>query len=417
MENKYLIIKYRGKILSLLFHGNRLVRARAEKENGNILGNIYVAKVKSILKNIHAAFVEIEPGYPCFLSLERIRKPLLMNRAYDGRVLAEDEILVQVYKEAAKTKSPAVTCSLSLDGRYCAVSMDRPGVAYSSKLSEKARRRIREALEKEGVLEEYEKKNGIVIRTNAKSLGEDISPLADEIRRFSAKLQEIMDMACHRTCYSVLHEAEPAYLTAIRDEYEGQCGEIVTDDPGIYEKIMAYREANPSFHMPEARLYQDERLPLHKLYSVETRLQEALGKKVWLKSGGYLVIEPTEALTVIDVNTGKLASGKDMEQTWLRINMEATEEIALQLALRNISGIIIVDFINMKPEEHNKKLMSHFGNLLKQDAVRTELMDITALGLVEITRMKTSKPLREQLMEAVFFNESKTVPQPKGEKI
>ena len=110
MENKYLIIKYRGKILSLLFHGNRLVRARAEKENGNILGNIYVAKVKSILKNIHAAFVEIEPGYPCFLSLERIRKPLLMNRAYDGRVLAEDEILVQVYKEAAKTKSPAVTC-------------------------------------------------------------------------------------------------------------------------------------------------------------------------------------------------------------------------------------------------------------------------------------------------------------------
>jgi ribonuclease G len=96
--------------------------------------------------------------------------------------------------------------------------------------------------------------------------------------------------------------------------------------------------------------------------------------------------------------------------------MEAAEEIALQLALRNISGIIIVDFINMKPEEHNKKLMSHFGNLLKQDAVRTELMDITALGLVEITRMKTSKPLREQLMEAVFFNESKTVPQPKGEK-
>ena len=161
---------------------------------------------------------------------------------------------------------------------------------------------------------------------------------------------------------------------------------------------------------------QDERLPLHKLYSVETRLQEALGKKVWLKSGGYLVIEPTEALTVIDVNTGKLASGKDMEQTWLRINMEAAEEIALQLALRNISGIIIVDFINMKPEEHNKKLMSHFGNLLKQDAVRTELMDITALGLVEITRMKTSKPLREQLMEAVFLNESKTVPQPKGEK-
>lgn len=398
MGNKYLIIKYHGKIVSLLYHGNRLVRARAEKENGNILGNIYVAKVKSILKNIHAAFVEIEPGCPCFLSLERARKPLLMNRAYDGRILAEDEILIQVYKEAAKTKPPVATCSLSLDGRYCAVSVDRPGVAYSSKLSEKTKRKIGEALEKEGVLEEYGKKEGIVIRTNAKSLGEDISPLAEEIRQLSGKLQEIMDTACHRTCYSVLYEAGCAYLTGIRDEYEGQYDEIVTDDTDIYEKIMEYRKRNPSFHIPEARLYQDERLPLHKLYSVETRLQEALGKKVWLKSGGYLVIEPTEALTVIDVNTGKLAAEKDREQTWLGINMEAAEEIALQLALRNISGMIIVDFINMKPEEHNKKLMSYFGSLLKQDPVRTELIDITALGLVEITRMKTSKPLREQLI-------------------
>lgn len=399
MGNKYLIIKYQGKILSLLFHENRLVRARAEKEGENILGNIYVAKVKSILKNIHAAFVEIQPGYPCFLNLDRIRKPLLVNRAYDGRILAEDEIVVQIYKEAAKTKSPAATCSLSLNGKYCAVSFDRPGAVYSSKLSEKVRARIGAALEKEGVLKEYARKNGVIIRTNAKSLGDDISPLAEEIRQLSGKLQEIADAAHYRTCYSILYEAAPSYLTGMRDEYEGQYEEVVTDDPGIYETIMVYREANPSFHIPAARLYRDERLPLYKLYSVETRLQEALGKKVWLKSGGYLVIEPTEALTVIDVNTGKLVTGKDMEQTWLRINMEAAEEIALQLALRNISGIIIVDFINMKPEEHNKKLMSHFGNLLKQDSVRTELMDITALGLVEITRMKTSKPLREQLTE------------------
>lgn len=399
MGNKYLVIKYKGKIVSLLFHENRLVHARAEKEGGNILGNIYVARVKSILKNIHAAFVEIEPGCPCFLNLERVRSPLLTNRAYDGRILAEDEILVQVYKEAAKTKSPAVTCSLSLDGKYCVVSADRPGAVYSSKLSEKVKKRIGDALEKEGVLKEYAKKKGIVIRTNAKNLGDDILPLADEIRRLSGELQEIMDAAHYRTCYSVLYKAAPSYLAGIRDEYEGQYEEIVTDDPGIYENIMAYREANPSFHIPEARLYRDDRLPLYKLYSVETRLQEALGRKVWLKSGGYLVIDPTEALTVIDVNTGKLVTGKDMEQTWLKINMEAAEEIAFQLALRNISGIIIVDFINMKPAEHNKKLMSHLGNLLKQDPVRTELMDITALGLVEITRMKKSKPLREQFAE------------------
>lgn len=397
MGGKYIILKYDGKILSLLYRGNRPVHVNVEGEEGNILGNIYIAKVKNILKNIHAAFVEIEPEFPCFLSLEGIKNPLLMNRSYDGRILAGDEIAVQVYKEAVKTKSPSVTCSLSLDGKYCVVSAGRPGMAYSAKLSEKVKKRIGDALEKEGVPQKYGKEMGIVIRTNAKNLSEDISPLTEELQRLSEELHRITDIAYHRTCYSVLLEKPPLYLTRIRDEYDGQYDEIVTDEKEIYDKILSYKEDHPSFGIPNVRLYRDERLPLYKLYSVETRLKEAMSKKVWLKSGGYLVIEHTEALTVIDVNTGKMIGGKDMEQTYLHINLEAAEEIALQLALRNISGIILVDFINMRSEEHNKKLMSVLGNLLKKDSVRTELVDITALGLVEITRMKTSKPLREQL--------------------
>ena len=170
----------------------------------------------------------------------------------------------------------------------------------------------------------------------------------------------------------------------------------MTDEPEIYERIVNYRMENPGFCLPNVRLYQDDRLQLYKLYSVRTRLREALSKKVWMKSGGYLIIEPTEALTVIDVNSGKMIAGKDMEKTYLNINLEAAKEIARQLSLRNISGIIIVDFISMRPEEHNQKLMSVFGNLLKKDPVRTKLIDITPLGLVEITRMKTSKPLWEQ---------------------
>lgn len=408
MSGKYIILKYHEKILSLLYHDNRLLHAKAEEEGGNVLGNIYIGKVKKVLKNIHAAFVEILPGHPCFLSLDGLKNPLLINRPYDGRILAEDEIVVQVYKEASKTKTPAVSASLSLEGKYCVLSTGKPGIAYSAKLSEKVKKRIGDALRQEKIPEEYGRKNGIIIRTNAKGLSEDISPLTEEIRHLSEELRRITDMSEFRTCYSVLFESPPAYLTGLRDEYEGQYEEIVTDEPEIYDRIMAYRTENPIFHLPGVRLYQDELLPLYKLYSVRTRLEEALNKKVWLKSGGYLIIEPTEAMTVIDVNSGKMITGKDEETTHLHINLEAAREIALQLALRNLSGIIIVDFINMRLKEHKQQLMAFFGDLLKKDPVKTKLMDITALGLVEITRMKTSRPLWEQLYRPSEENSHET---------
>ena len=147
-DNKCVIVKYDDKILSLLYRGNRLVQIKAEEENAknSILGNIYVAKVKNIVKNIHAAFVEIEPGTPCFLGLDDVKAPLLINRKYDGRIIAGDELIVQVHKEAVKTKPPAVTCNLSLDGKYCAVSNGRPGLAFSSKLSAKVKQRLKEQL-------------------------------------------------------------------------------------------------------------------------------------------------------------------------------------------------------------------------------------------------------------------------------
>ncbi len=402
-DNKCLILKYEGKILWLLYRNNRLVQIKAEEEDikDSILGNIYVAKVKNVVKNIQAAFVEIAPGYHCFLGLNDLKTPLLINRKYDGRILAGDEIIVQVHKEAVKTKPPAVTCHLSLDGKYCAVSNGRPGLAFSSKLSAKVKQRIKEQLyDMEAFsfsIEDYSRNFGIVIRTNAKELGSDMLPLAEEIRQFTGKLKEIIHNGFHRTCYSLLLKKPAGYLAGLRDLHDGQCDEIVTDEAEIYEQIMDYAKEHPMFQFPPVRLYEDKQLPLYKLYSVESGLKEALGRKVWLKSGGYLIIEPTEALTVIDVNTGKITSSKTVAENHFQTNMEAAREIALQMTLRNLSGIIIVDFINMESEEHRKELMAHFGNLLKQDPVRTTLVDITALGLVEITRMKISKPLSEQL--------------------
>ncbi|TCL58518.1 ribonuclease G [Kineothrix alysoides] len=395
-DRKYVILKRNHQILSLLFHGNRLRFATAEEEEGSVIGNIYVAKVKNISANINAAFVEIAPGFPCFLALSEAKNPILTNRSYDGRILAGDDIVVQINKDAVKTKQPAATCALSLSGKYCVVSLGRPGIAYSSKLSMKVRTRISEALKEEFAL--LPKGIGTVIRTNAKDL-KDYSPLLEEWKELTAQLKELAEVSVHRTGYSLLYKKPSDYLIRLRDTYAGQYEEIVTDDEGIYEEIAEYSRLHPAFCICEARLYKDALLPLHKLYSVDARLKEALDKKVWLKSGGYLIIEPTEALTVIDVNTGKVSTKKDDEETFFRMNMEAAEEIALQLTLRNISGIIVIDFINMRKQEHSDKLMAHFGDLLKRDPVKTNLVDMTVLGLVEVTRMKINRPLKEQISQ------------------
>ena len=144
-------------------------------------------------------------------------------------------------------------------------------------------------------------------------------------------------------------------------------------------------------------LYEDSLLPLSKLYSLETAFEKALGKNVWLKSGGYLVIEPTEAMTVIDVNTGKYSGRKNMQDTICRINMEAADEIGRQLRLRNLSGIIIVDCIDMEREEDRKALLAHLGDVVSKDPVKTTVVDMTALNLVELTRKKMRRPLHEQV--------------------
>ena len=203
-DRKYIILRRGRQIVSLLLHGSRLqsVHVQDEDHAGGILGNIYVARVKNVVKNLNAAFVEIEPGKNCFLDLRDARKPVLLNRNYDGRLLAEDEIIVQVYKEAMKTKPPAVTCKLSLDGKYCVVPAGKAGIAYSAKLPEKIKRRLGEGLENSDFpLGSFSENYGIVIRTNAKELKEDLSPLTREIEELSGRLGDILQNGIHRTCF------------------------------------------------------------------------------------------------------------------------------------------------------------------------------------------------------------------------
>lgn len=386
-NGKLLLTPYRNKILLLHIKDNRLIFAQAfSSKNESILGNIYIGKVTNVVKNIDAAFVEIYPGQICFLPLKECRNAILTNRTFDKRILAGDEIVVQVVKEAAKTKQPSVTANISFTGTYCVVTTGKQHIGYSNKLKVAEKEHLKKF---SAEFHEF----GYVFRTNCRELHGNYEPLEKELTTLTERAEIFLNTAMHRTCYSLLSESPAPYLSAVASMYQNEYDEIITDDKILYEKLTSC-DGLPS---EKIRFYEDERLSLQKLYSVETKLSEALSKHVWLKSGGYLVIEPTEALTVIDVNTGKSIGKCTPEEHYFRTNMEAALEIARQLKLRNISGIIIVDFINMESKENGDELLTQLKVALKRDAVKTKVVDITPLGLVEITRQKINRPFAEQM--------------------
>lgn len=189
--------------------------------------------------------------------------------------------------------------------------------------------------------------------------------------------------------------ARQGYLARLSDLYEADADRIMTDDTGLYQELTAISQDMAAGGSGPALFYEDHLLPMEKLYALDVDLPEALQERVWLPCGGYLIIQPTEALTVIDVNTGKFEGGKKKEAAILKVNKEAAVEIAHQIRLRNLSGIILIDFINMEDSASNQVLLSLLNTKLREDPIRTTLIDMTKLQLVEITRLKKEKPLSE----------------------
>lgn len=378
-----------------LLEDDRLSEVYIDQEGQTLLGNIYVGKVKNVLKNIDAAFVEIAGKRTCFLPLSEAEYPILTNRAADGRILAGDEILVQVQKDAVKTKDPVLTAKLSVPGKYASLSLGAgSGIRYSHKLSPQEKKRIQEALASTLV----PPNTTVVIRTQAQELS-DLSVLTEELKLLLAQADRLLLTGKTRTVFSLLTESAPGYLKFLQENPSRFPDKIVTDELSVFQTLQSYYQKNDCSKLSGLFFYQDEKLSLAGLYGLGTKLSDAVSKNVWLKSGGYLVIEPTEALTVIDVNTGKYSGKKNVDETFLRINEEAACEVARQLRLRNLSGIILVDFINMRKKEENLHLLSLLRDACRRDSVSVTVVDMTALGLVEITRKKVSRPLAEQLKE------------------
>ncbi len=393
ITSKLILTRYKEGVLSLILRDNQIQEIFYNNEDNHAnIGDIFVAKVINVVSNIQAAFIDYQPGKRGYLPISSKYKPVLLNRIYDGRILAGDELLVQMEKEAIRTKEPVFTMNLSLPGKYCVVTNADSSKSVSSKLSRQEREILRShILMNTGY--------GIVVRTNAKELlaFNDFSFLTEECNFLAEQMNKILTEGIHRTCYSRIHKAAPAYLTELRDNKALEYEQIVTDDSALYEELKSFLHS----YMPEEEtflsLYTDDTLSLHKLYGLKTKIQELLQPKVWMNSGAYLIIEQTEAMYVIDVNSGKNNSKKSSDSYVLSVNMEAAKEIMRQIRLRNLSGIIIIDFINMEDETMKEQLMQELKRLAKLDRIQTTIVDMTPLGLIEITRKKTKRSLKAQL--------------------
>ena len=392
MSTTFCITTHENRLCGCLLKDNRLFQLQFFSAEQSLLGNIYIGKVKNILKNIDAAFVEIAGGQTCFLPLSEATAPVLTNRVYSGQLVCGDELLVQVKKDAVKTKDPVLTARLSFSGRYAAVQIDgNKKVHYSHKLDQNARKRLAQALKEVSLPEGV----SLVVRSEAGEV-QDLTLLVSEARQLVEQADSVLRIGKTRTVFSRLNESRPPYLRMLRELYATP-DKIITDLPEVHAHLQVDLQDNRPELLSCLELYRDSSLSLPKLYGLGAKTEEALNRNIWLKSGGYLVIEPTEALTVIDVNTGKYTGKKDASDTFYMINKEAAEEIARQLSVRNRSGIILVDFINMEKPEQNRELLAYLDGLLQADPVTTRLIDMTPLGLVEITRKKVHMNLKEQL--------------------
>ncbi|MBD5095974.1 MAG: ribonuclease E/G [Lachnospiraceae bacterium] len=395
MDAKFVITKYNDIMLGCLINEGKLEDIRCYEEN-SLIGNIYVAKVSNILNNINAAFVDIRKDLSCYLPLED----------YHGKTLkVGDEIIVQVAKDSIKTKQPTVTTNISMTGEYVVVHCDKT-VGVSAKIKGDAVRNTLKDIAGRA-LEEFKEIRlcsdtpyGVILRTKCRDIVSDkdiksdgvnlnANILYEDIMSTAKALDELLSKAGYLKLYSVVKAGESAYikdLMGMSDDIS-----IITDDIGVYEELCDFYGKDCG----RISFYEDDSISLNSIYNIPVTIEKSLKKIAYLKSGGYLVIEPTEAMTVIDVNSGKAIKGKNREEDLFKINVEAAYEIARQIRLRNLSGIIIIDFISMKSTENQILLVDELKKATVSDYVGVNVVDITRLGLVELTRKKLRKPLHE----------------------
>ncbi len=364
--------------------------------NRGLVGNIYKGKVKRVLPGMQAAFIDIGLDRAAFLHVsELIQSDNDAEVSEDITKLLHEgkEIVVQVIKDELGTKGARLTSHITIPSRYLVLMPGTSHVGISQRIEEEAERnRLKEIL-----IENQEGEQGYIIRTAAEGAGEQ------ELKRdvlFLKKLWARVETRIKSAkCPSLIYEDLSLELRMARDMAAHKIEKIRIDSFSIYEKTRQFlHEFAPEL---EKRLehYVGGR-PLFDVYNIEDEIQKALHREVPLKSGGYLIIDQTEAMTTIDVNTGAFVGHRNLEETIFRTNLEASTALARQLRLRNLGGIIIIDFIDMKDEDHKRQVLRSLEKALEHDYAKTNISEVSSLGLVEMTRKRTRESLEHVLCEA-----------------
>ena len=392
-DKKLLLTYYNERRAAFLLENDRLIQVMLASDSPYSIGDIYVGRIKNIIKGMDAAFVELSPGNVGFLPFSHFNPKTILNRSDAKQFKCGDEILVQVIKEPHKTKEVTLTTDISFSGKTLVLTPFSQGIHYSKKFDTETKERLRN-----DIMDIISKLSGntygLIVRTNAGDVSADV--ISEELHVLYKKAEEIIAIADKRTVFSCLYKETSFFEHVLKQNFVTNEIEIITDTPEVYDTL----SANTTI-----RFYQDNLISLQNLYGLDEKINEALSRKVWLKCGGYLVIEPTEALTVIDVNSGKTQNKLSPEEFHHKVNCDAAKEIMRQLRLRNISGIVIVDFLKNNTD-YNNQILELLKKEASKDPIQTVVVGTTALGLVEITRKKTEASLYEKLKKGTLPHET-----------
>ncbi len=348
------------------------------------IGDIYYGRVEAVRENLKAAFVDIGVEKAAFLPLIDASYEVFEGegkRLHRRKINANDNVLVQVVKEPYGTKGARITTFITIPGRYVVLMPTTNHLGVSRKISNKKERgrllKIGHSCKP--------KKMGIILRTeaegkDAKAISEDVKYLSTVWRDITKRLKDVKPPA-------LIHKEVDLTLKATRDHFTGKDSILYVDSKEGYNKIVRYLRTLSPEDVRRVKLYSSD-IPIFEKMGIEKEISKIYRRNVWLKNGGYIVIDRTEAFWVIDVNSGKFNKIKAQEDMIYEINLEASKEIARQLRLRDIGGIILIDFIDMKSEKHKNALLKNFGQILKKDRAKVSIVDITQLGVVELTRTR-----------------------------
>ncbi len=386
---KQMLIRVRShmKKMAILCDGDPVEIAYSCEECEQTMGNIYKGRVDSVLPGMDAAFVDIGLKRCAFLHfcdccedyrfVDGEKKPA--NKKVPLKV--GDEVVVQVVKVSGGEKGVRLSANITLPGRHIVLLTDSDDVGVSRRITDEAERNRLRDLAKSVCPEGM----GIIMRTAAASCDNDT--LEREIRFLCGRWEHIKEKIGKRTAPALVHDDSDIVMRAIRDRFDESYDEVIVDDQASYDSIMAMMHVWAPNLVDRIRLW-DQESDLFTVFSVDARAAKLMNRKVWLKNGGYLVIDPTEALTVIDVNSGKCVGKNSHSDTILAVNLQAADEIARQMRLRDIGGIIIVDFIDMQSDEDRQAVKDRLAQRFSEDRTRTFIGEFSQLGLLEITRKK-----------------------------